>query len=234
MKKNLLILIAISATFSLSAQERENRTRQGFSGESEKMSKATGWAYNNLEGVWIDYQNIVSDNSYKNYPSLKGGDYHKSNSKHTFESLQFKKYVFSGKSYYVLFIDKICGAYRYPSIHEDWEEYSNLEAYVFDSIGFNNFKNYQVSKSILTVSTGRYDYQLGEEDILNKLQTNFGDNKEFSKYSQNTMVIKRSDDGKFVRFLLPEYVSEYSKGIDFTKNYFEVTVLEFDTLSALK
>ena len=79
MKKTIFILAGILSLVSLKAQERVNRPKAEFSSQSVKLDSATGWSYNKTEGIWVGNQNIVSKDPYKNYPSLRGTDYHKSN-----------------------------------------------------------------------------------------------------------------------------------------------------------
>ena len=42
-------------------QERVNRPKLKFEASSDTLTKATGWAYNETLGEWIDYENTISD-----------------------------------------------------------------------------------------------------------------------------------------------------------------------------
>jgi hypothetical protein len=230
MKNLILGALLLLSTISFS-QDRVNREKQEFTSSSIKLDQATGWAYNKDEGSWVEYQNIISSNSYKNYPSLRGGSYHKSRSTNTFEYLQIKKLILEGQTFYFLLIDAIEGSYKYPSIQEDWEQYKVLKAYIFSEEEFNKLKNYQQANVLYSIPAGSYDYKTGEETIINKFQTAFSDGYVTTPvvgiYSLN---VKKSDDGKNVRFLLPE---RSSYPTDFNNNYFEVDIQKFQQLFIL-
>jgi hypothetical protein len=76
MKKSyVLIFILFFLTQQVFGQERTNREKLSFVTSSEnKLSKATGWAYNTALGEWVDYENVISDDKdFKvKYKSLQG------------------------------------------------------------------------------------------------------------------------------------------------------------------
>lgn len=227
MKKYVLSLVLFYSLIA-SAQDRVNRPKIKFDSSGETISSVTGWSFNKESGEWVGYQNLISSDQYKNYPSLKGSRFHKSNcSGMTFESLVFKKIIYSDTSYYVLLVDAIEGSYKYPNIKQDWESYNILKGYVFTEVEFNRLKNYQNGTIYFSVGGSRYDYSQGEETVLNKIITTL-QNKEYFFESGYQMKLAKTEDGKNIRFLLPQSV--YSS-VDFSKNYFEIEINKYNTFA---
>jgi|GEM_PF-1422072 len=228
MKKILFAFVMMNSTLSW-GQDRVNRIKHTFSSSGETIAATTGWAFNNEAGEWVGYQNLISSDQYKNYPSLKGSRYHKSKcSRNTFESLTFKKLVYSDTTYYVLVVDAVEGSYKYPSIQEDWEDYNTIRGYVFTEAEFKKIKNHQNGKIYFSAGGSRYDYSQGDELLINKIISTF-QNRGYLFESGYQMKVTKTDDGKNVRFLLPQRESTYSP-VDFKNNYFEMEVEKFNAL----
>lgn len=224
--------LLIVVTINLTAQSRENRSQLEFNStvSTTPITEVTGWSYNTEEGIWVDYNNLVSSETYNNYPSLKGNKRHRSQSTHDIgKRVEFKTVVLEGTTYYVLLWEQIDGYYKYPSIKEDWTEYDNLKAYVFTQAEFTKLLSYKTAQPITSVSTGRYDYAQGEAAILLDIQ-NWG-LKGSEDYSSvvNEFRVALSDDGKNVRFLSPNRESSREK-TDLATSYFEIEVSKFNEL----
>jgi hypothetical protein len=230
MKKLLFsMLLSVFTLTNTQAQERVNRDKCTFSTTSTPIDNVSGWAYNKEKGQWIEFRNMISDDTYDNYPSLKETNYHKSRSMN-FKTIVFKTFIHNNETFYVLIVDEIKGRYKYPSIQEDWYEYKSLTAYVFNKAEFEKIKNYQSAKPLFSVGGSLYDYKEGESVLLDKIQTEFQNNGARRSF---TFQVMKTEDGVNVRFRNPEYVSTYSSNDNFQKNYFEVSVEVFNQFLSL-
>jgi hypothetical protein len=224
MKKSyVLIFILFFLTQQVFGQERTNREKLSFVTSSEnKLSKATGWAYNTALGEWVDYENVISDDKdFKvKYKSLQGS-YMMSHSSQNFQWLWTRTISFKGTLYYVLILEKWSGAYQYPSIQEDWYQFIETIAYVYTKEEYQKLFNIESSIELKTkckVSMGSKYEKYDETIFLDLIQTELS--KVESAYSpEYTFPIRKSKEGA-IRFYIPEYFSTYSK-YDFEKKYFE-------------
>ena len=224
MKKSyLLIFFFFSLTQQMIGQERTNREKLSFVTSSEnKLSKATGWAYNTTLGEWVDYENVISDDkNYKDkYKSLQGA-YMMSHSSQNFQWLWTRTISFKGTLYYVLILEKWSGAYQYPSIQEDWYEFKETIAYVYTKEEYQKLFDIESPVELKTkckVSMGSKYEKYDETIFLDLIQTELSKVK--SAYSpEYTFPVRKSKEGA-VRFYIPESFSTYSN-YDFEKKYFE-------------
>lgn len=237
MKKIGLVIIAMAVALVMSAQGRENRTPIEFTSTGRTIDKATGWAYNESLGEWIDYDNIISDNKdYKErFKSLRGA-YMMSMTHQSFIEMQFKTVVVDGVTYYVLVVKKWNGIYKYPSIREDWRSYVDYQGYIFEASEYNKLTQLDSSgvvselktKKMVTFNTLYKKYD--QSKFLALIQTEIKDPSEsYSREYIMPIMLATSEGTIFARFYMPDQFSSYHK-YDFTKQYFEVTVSVFNTL----
>jgi len=232
MKKILFGIAIMTMTSSLFGQARVNRQKISFINQSEKITKATGWAYNATLGEWIDYENVIcQDKDYKTkYKSLRS--YMMSRRSQNFLNIQFKTVSLDSNTYFVLMVEKWQGRYKYPSIREDWHLWKETFGYIFTESQYDKIKS---SDSIVELKA-QYQVSLGsnyekydEVKFLDLIQTELKSGK--SKYLKYIFPIKKTNvDGQnLVRFFVPVYFSSYSNN-DFEKEYFEIAQIDFDKI----
>lgn len=210
-------------TLQVFGQERANREKLSFVTSSEnKLSKATGWAYNTALGEWVDYENVISDDkNYKDKYKLLQGSYMMSHSSQSFQWLWTRTILFNGTVYYVLIVNRWSGAYQYPSIQEDWYEFKETIGYIYTKEEYQKLLNIESPLELKTkykVSMGSKYEKYDETIFLDLIQTELSKIK--SAYSpEYTFPVMKSKEGA-VRFYIPESFSTYSN-YDFEKKYFE-------------
>ena len=102
-------------------QERVNREKIHFTNQSDVLLDATGWAYNETLGEWIDYENVISYT--KDYQTIGPTPYMKSHLPN-FNSIQVKTITYNDIEYICLIVNEWKGYYEYPEIKEDWQTYT--------------------------------------------------------------------------------------------------------------
>ncbi len=202
-----------------------------FESSSDTLKTAKGWSYNSTLGEWVDYENVISyDKSYKDkYKSLQG-EYMMSNTYQNFLNIQTKTIIYKDTLFYVLIIEKWSGAYKYPSIKQDWYTFKEVVAYIFKKEEYQKIFNVD---NILELKTKnfvrmRLIYENYDEiKFLDLIQTELSTVK--SKYSSDyTFPLMKSKEGT-IRFYIPDYFSTYSK-YDFEKKYFETDIKNFNKI----
>jgi hypothetical protein len=235
--KNIIFIIAVLAFTQVNAQDRVNRTSIKFDStiSINPLTKITGWSFNEKTSNWVDNIDVVSDKDYDDYPSLRGGRFHKSNCDQNIgENVKFKTITYSGKTYYVLLWDYVDGKYKYPSISQDWQEYSNVRADIFTESEFDKLKLFKTAESATYFTCGRYDYSKSEVKILNSIQNWCEKGCESSKYMNDKFIVLLAENGEDVRFLLPDGEGYGSFKIDISKQYFEVKSSVFNSFLGIK
>ena len=230
-KLSLITFVMVLSVLQVFGQERSNREKLNFESTSGTLIKATGWAYNNILGEWIDYENVISeDKDYKvKYKSLQGG-YMMSRFNQNFQKVQTKTVTYKGTTYYVLIVEKWNGRYEYPSIRKDWYEYQETIGYIYTKEEYQKLLNIESLvelKNQYTVSMGSKYEKYDETKFLDLIQTELS--KEKSKYSTEYIFpIIKSQEGA-IRYYLPESFSKNSK-YDFEKKYFETDFESFNKI----
>lgn len=244
MKKILIVLTLILGTLVTNSQDRVNRSKISFDQSSEILNTSIGWKYNETLGEWVDYENVISDDTkYKGeYKSLQGM-YMKSYSVFNFNFLQIKTISFNGKKYYVFITNEFKGRYRYPSIKEDWIQYERFVGYVCDEIQYIQLKKYSSVKFSKKVVYDLEFESYNESTFLDLIQTEMLKPTRNSIYDNYSMLVVKSNNDK-IRFLTPEmdmffeekkYSNFTTKPIyDFKKMYFETDVNNFNKILNLK
>jgi len=230
MKKVLLLtMIVLNGILFVNAQSRTNKKMLSFEKQSEKLTSASGWKKNEKTGKWIENQNVIDDK--------KVSSYWISHVSQNFKWLQFRTIVKDEKTYYVFIYERLGGAYKYPSIYEDWE--SDKRTYYFalssekykeviEKIELKDGKNIKLTSKINGHISDKYkilggEHLYNEENLLAKI-TNTIENP---SYSESCLVLNsQTTDGKdILRFRLPEscyFAEKYMKTA-----YFEVGISEF-------
>jgi len=229
--KSFILLFTILLSSCSFSQERINRAKLTFNKQSDELKEATGWAYNEASGEWIDYKNVLCpDNKYKTkYKSLQG-DYMASNYTQSFNSIQTKTVTYDSVEYYVLIVKTVSGKYEYPSIKEDWYSYKETKGYIFTASEFSKLDSINGSIELKTnsyVRLGSKYTKYSDKEFLDLIQAKLSAPK--SEYSSMyTFPIMKSTEGK-IRFYIPERFSKYNKA-DFEKKYFEIEEDKFKAI----
>lgn len=132
--KYILLLLCIALTpFDLTGQSRESEALPSVIFDDYTIiSSANGWAKNRNTGKWVKNLNQVSDRQHEMRLSLLAMN---------FDSLMFNSLVITNDTIHILFINKIGGKYRYPSIKEGWYEQKIITFIAFDQTGIDKMKN---------------------------------------------------------------------------------------------
>lgn len=228
----IVITILMIITSLIYAQDRVNRKELKFANKTKVLSKATGWAYNQKLGEWIDYENVISDDKdYKTkYKILQGRTMMSKYSKN-FINMQFKLVAYEKKLYYVLVLTKWVGSYKYPNIKEDWRSWKRTYGYIYTQSEYEKIKSLNGGQTIelktkKMVSMGGLFEKYNEKKFLDLIQTELAsEDKMVSNYIfPITQTV--SESKVVIRFFVPELTSKYS----FKESYFETTPADFSKL----
>jgi hypothetical protein len=232
-KKVLLISASIFLTITTFAQSRENKVNLRFELKSDKLTTAVGWELNNETGKWINNQNVIY--------SRGCSEYMVSHIVQNFNWVQFSTIKHNGVVLYVLLYERKSGAYKYPSIREDWEPHTETHFLVINSTEYKKLqdainnkegKDIKISSKISGLMSDRYktlggENSYDEENLLAKITNAV----EKTGFSETCFIInsQKVDDVDVVRFRLPESCYYAEKG---TKEaYFEAKLEEFNKTS---
>ncbi|MCR4816406.1 MAG: hypothetical protein K5842_04395 [Bacteroidales bacterium] len=215
----MIVVFALCVVSNLlNAQERVNREKIHFTNQSEVLLNATGWAYNETLGEWIDYENVISHNI--DYQTIGPTPYMKSHLPN-FNSIQVKAITYNGVEYVCLIVNVWKGYYEYPEIMEDWQTYTANVYYFLSKAEYN--KLFNLTNKITEIkgwSETRVDSDsYPEEDfVISKLIKSQQNSSNSWHYEPKTFLkVYKATDGN-IRFLF-KTISEYS----IEKNYFETT-----------
>ena len=130
-------------------------------------------------------------------------------------------------SYYVLVWDKWTGAYKYPTIYEDWEYWRTKIFFMFtekDMEKLRNLTNNPSTIEILTLTRGRLDQNVQDVDVIQyEMNNNF--------QQKSKIEIYKATDGS-VRFLFKEGLFSGIHKIE--TSYFEISELDYNKLMNIK
>jgi TonB family protein len=216
MKKNLLLLLCMFCTLLCSAQERVNRVKLSFEKEGYILEKAIGWSYDEYVGEWVDCVNVLEsekkNKAYTTSPSWASGEFN------NLISLQFKTITYNNQLYYALVWHKWDGAYKYPSIREDWEYWRTKVFMMFtqqDIYKLRNLTNKLLTIKVSSPSTDRYNTAADVDVIQSEMNSGY--------VKQLYLVIYKAIDGS-IRFLFRQYDWD---SYDIKTQYFEITEAEY-------
>jgi len=230
-RKNCL-LVLLFLPIILLGQERVNRENLKFDKISKPLTKAIGWEYNATLGKWIDYNNVISQNTrYKEgIYRLEKGRYMMSNYSQNFIKIQTKSVIYKGTEYFVLIIEKWKGEFVDINIHEcEWRSYRQTDGYIFSKEEYrklHNIENMVELKTKYMVSIGERE-KYNETNFLSLIQTALEAEKREDSTEYIFPVLK-STEGT-IRFYLPDSFSSDSK-YNFDIKYFETSFQIFSNI----
>lgn len=214
--KKYFMAIALCLVCAISfGQDRVNRVKLSFGNEGYVLDKVIGWAYDNSVGEWIDCVNLIEEN--KQYIKFATSPSWMSHRFNNIISLQFKTVTCNDIPYYVLVWEKWDGAYKYPSIYEDWEFWKTKLFMMFTEENMRDLRNLTndpITIKVSTPSRKRYD-EREDVDVIQASMSN-------SFQSESSIIIYKATDGS-VRFMFKQY--SLFDSID--NQYFEISETEY-------
>lgn len=221
MKKFIYLLVLFLISTNFYSQQRTNGEQLKFESIGKSLDNATGWRYDDLQSKWIETKR--NENFGENNSSTV-----------SFYEIFFTKIKYNELTYFILNINYLDGAYKYPNIKQGFYTYNVIRSYIFSENDFLNMKNYGSgitnNYSFNTLIDAKKVSDKGIEDLrLNTIAALKSNSK--SSYSKFEMKIKKEDD-KTVRFILPFKTGEdfLSKSWGFDKQYFEVEKEKIDII----
>lgn len=230
MKKFIFLLLLPTLIF---AQDRINSEKISFLYQSDSITNAIGWSYNETLGEWVDFQNVIShDKQFKEEGSLKLSDDLTSHQEQNFSSIHVRTVSVASKIYCVLMINKLTGEYRYPKVKKRWSYKNETVGHIFTEKEFKKLFIYDniIIEANTPALASQYTNEYDEKEFLVQIQSAILKLKQDSNLNY-TFPIKRaiSNGEQVVRFYLPYDMSGSNK-YNFSKEYFEIPKSEFDKL----
>jgi hypothetical protein len=240
MQKLILVLVLAIIGSVVFGQARTNAEKPQFLPvQSEILTKATGWAYNESIGEWIHYNNVIStEKEYKNErASLAESPRMLSHEKQNFISIQTRMFTYKGINYYLLIVRKWVGWYEYPTIHSGWDYAEDIVGYIFSVDEFKKLENINglVALKAIGGAGGGAGRKYNDAAWLDSIQSILMKRTEPEQTGSIFPVLK-SEEGN-IRFCVPSYVGIFDKNpfyespFNFNKGYFETTPEEFSKLT---
>jgi hypothetical protein len=198
-------------------QERVNRPKLKFEASSDTLTKATGWAYNETLGEWIDYENSISDDNHYKKDNGRLEPYIKYATYQNFNFITSQTLKFKGIKFYLLSINKT----------DDTSE--RTFGFIFTE---NEYQKLNKIDSIVDLKTNimvifPFHEEFNETLFLDLIQTAL--NTESTEYASTYLFpVMKSKEG-MIRFYLPDLFNEY-RNYDFDKAYFEVDPKSFSKI----
>jgi len=226
------LLVILFLPVVLLGQERTNREKINFVKISKPLEKAKGWEYNETFGKWIDYNNVISQNTrYKEgIYRLEKGRFMMSNYSQNFIKIQTKSVIYKETEYFVLVIEKWEGEIVDIDVHESqWRSYRQTDGYIFSKEEYqklHNIENLVELKTKYMVSIGESE-KYNEAKFLALIQTALEAGKSEGSFEYIFPVLKSTEGA--IRFYLPEHSSSNSK-YNFDKKYFETSLKNFSKI----
>lgn len=226
--RTLLLLLLVLFVLKAFAQERENRAvRLSFLQSSEKLKEFTGWSYNERQAEWVSNKNVIDD---KFCPKEW-----KSHNYQNINNIQISTFRWKEELMYAVVFERNYGWYLYPNIEEDWQEFEETIALVFDSSKYTQILSVlsQDSTKILSITPTcaiimksasllqGIDYN--DRFLLMQIE-NFLETKNSEPQWCFLLSLQNLRAGKRVRFKVPEPCFKKSF---LEKSYFEVDLSYF-------
>jgi hypothetical protein len=199
-------------------QERVNRPKLKFDSSSDTLTKATGWAYNETLGEWIDFENSISDNknSKQNY---KVCDLFYQNQ--NFSKLYTKSILHKGLKYYIFIIEKCASSTA---------DFKKFDGYIFTDEEYQKLRNLENLVELRTcgkVSQILKSNSIDETLFLDLIQSELlKEEKDFTL--KDIFPVMKSNEG-MIRFYLPDFFWG-DNNYNFDKAYFEVDPKSFSKI----
>lgn len=239
-----ILLFFIISIFGLNWTFAQPREDGGVTAKVVKSSPIVtsiiGWEYDMAQKKWAGYYNTLK-NQYKrnnNKMPIKLTPSDMSNCDNVI-SLQFKKVMFEGNTYYLLFYPRYFGAWRYPSICSGWYYGKVTSLYVFTKEEYEKLQNLQkginVIKTIKFTSFGHESFSFFS-NFNSAFIDLFESEERLLKDKPMTWYIKKEDDNT-IRFQSISYAElktgklyEVVDSPNFDMRYFEISYSNFSKL----
>ena len=241
-KRNyLFLLLCVISSLCLYAQPRvDGGVDAKIVKSSQVVTSIVGWEFNMAHKKWAGYYNTLNNQCRRNNNKvpikLSPSDMSACDN---VISLQFKKVIFEGNAYYMLYVPKYVGDWYYPSICEDWFYGKVTCLYIFSSEEYEKLKNLQ--EGINAIKSIKYT-NYGHESFSRHFNFNTAFNEIFEseeklyKDSPMTWYIKKEDE-KTIRFQSISYSElktgkfyEIADSPNFDMRYFEISYSNFSKL----
>lgn len=241
MKKCVLLGLLSLYTLLLIAQPREDGgVTAKIVASSPVVTNIVGWEYDLSHQKWAGYYNTLK-NSYKNNNNktpIKISASEMSNCYNVI-SLQVKKVLFEDETYFILYYPFYAGAWRYPSIHQDWFYGKVTNLFVITEEEFDRLR--ELDEGIICISVLKsekygHDSFCIYSDFNGAFNSLFESRKKLYRDKPLKFYIKKEDQNT-IRFQNISYGDlEYGRDEDFGSEpnfdmrYFEVKYSEFAKL----
>ena len=199
----ILCLMAFVMCVNANAQERVNGDKYSFNNSTSNIQQITQWSYNDRTEEWRGNNNCST-------------------------TLSIKTFIYNNETHYVLCLQYLTGAYKYPSIKEGWHSWVE---YHYVLISENDYK-------IITNSNeGFYTFKFYGEDTRNKDDENRIIRETLISQNEKSWLDELEISIFFykdvVRFNTSKYyLWEYSNEVKELKNhYYEVSKVEWSKLT---
>ena len=228
-------------TVLINAQPREDGgvTAKVIS-SSPVVTSIVGWEYGLSHQKWAGYyntlKNIYKNNNNKTPIRLSASEM--SGCKNVI-SLQVKKVEFEDETYFMLYYPFYAGAWRYPSIHQDWFYGKVTNLYVITEDEFDRLRDLDediICISVLKLEKYGHSSFCTYTDFNEAFNAIFESRKKLYRDSPLKFYIKREDQNT-IRFQHISYGDlesgrdeDFGSGPNFDMRYFEVKYSEFAKL----
>ena len=237
----LLLLITSICSTGIIAQPREDgEVAAKIVKSSQIVTSIVGWEYDMTQKKWAGYYNTLNSQYRRNNNKvpIKLNPSDMSNCDNVI-SLQFKKVLFEGEAYYLLYYATYSGAWRYPSIYKDWFYGKVTILYVFTSEEYEKLKHLQEGiNTIKTIRSTNYGHE--SFSMFSNFSSAFNDlfesKEKLLKEKPMTWYVKKEDE-KTIRFQSISYaepksgkILEITDSPNFDMRYFEISFSNFAKL----
>ena len=243
MKKRTLLLLLISFIYSADIFSQPREDGEVFAKiikSSQVVTSFVGWEYDMAQKKWAGYYNTINGHYRRNNNKvpIKLTPSDMSNCDNVV-SLQFKKVMFEGEAYYLLYYATYEGAWRYPSIYKDWFYGKVTILYVFTQEEYEKLKNLQEGvNAIKTIKSTNYGHE--SFSMYSNFNSAFNDLFESKanlfKEKPMTWYVKKEDE-KIIRFQHISYaelksgkILEITDSPNFDMRYFEISYSNFSKI----
>lgn len=225
--KIALLLLVLSTCGSAYAQKRVNEQKLVFEAHSKEMTKATGWAYNEEIGEWIENENFISSQPKYLLKGKKNAKFRMSHTHQNFLSIQTKALTYRDTPCYALIIERYDGEYDGIQREEYWIRWKQTYAYLFTKEEYTKLGQIRDSVKLWTNRMVTMDgrEKQDEQVFLNKIRSSLSSKVVTTLRNNYLFNVMRTKEGA-IRFLLPE-TEIYTRFRPFKNRYFEAPVKEF-------
>jgi len=252
--KIIFFLLTSLSVNTLFGQDRVNRETQTFVKTSDTLTSATGWAYSEEYGEWLDYPNTLDNKKiYRNKDKQEINPFQMSTNE-DFIRIFTNSLNYNNQEYYVTVIEYWGGEYKYPALKQDWIKAKRTMGYIFLPEEFNKLKNIDSLVHVKALSVVSSPTSYYQDEIIRKVTakldevTSNQDKKKNKSEGDYIFPVMKATDGS-IRFLLPTYAHEKKNekkkkkkdknknepeptfyDVNFEKEYFETTLENFSKI----